>query len=275
MQDHILQVDHLKKYYPIHKGFFNKKVSEVKALDDISLTVERGTTIAIVGESGSGKSTLAKTIMKFESITDGVIHYNGVDISTIREESMKQYRKNIQMVHQDPSSSLNPRKTVRQIIEEPLIVHRYGSKEERLKRIKELMEIVDLPVNYIKRYPHTLSGGQKQRVGIARAISINSEFLILDEPTSALDVSVQAKIIALLEGIQEKFNLTYFFITHDLALVRNFASKVVVMQKGKIMELGDVETIFNNPQNHYTKKLLKSIPVVGEEEQAYIDSIVL
>lgn len=275
MQDHILQVDHLKKYYPIHKGFFNKKVSEVKALDDISLTVERGTTIAIVGESGSGKSTLAKTIMKFESITDGVIHYNGVDISTIREESMKQYRKNIQMVHQDPSSSLNPRKTVRQIIEEPLIVHRYGSKEERLKRIKELMEIVDLPVNYIKRYPHTLSGGQKQRVGIARAISINSEFLILDEPTSALDVSVQAKIIALLESIQEKFNLTYFFITHDLALVRNFASKVVVMQKGKIMELGDVETIFNNPQNHYTKKLLKSIPVVGEEEQAYIDSIVL
>lgn len=275
MQDHILQVDHLKKYYPIHKGFFNKKVSEVKALDDISLTVERGTTIAIVGESGSGKSTLAKTIMKFESITDGVIHYNGVDISTIREESMKQYRKNIQMVHQDPSSSLNPRKTVRQIIEEPLIVHSYGSKEERLKRIKELMEIVDLPVNYIKRYPHTLSGGQKQRVGIARAISINSEFLILDEPTSALDVSVQAKIIALLESIQEKFNLTYFFITHDLALVRNFASKVVVMQKGKIMELGDVETIFNNPQNHYTKKLLKSIPVVGEEEQAYIDSIVL
>lgn len=274
MQDSILEVAHLKKYYPIHKGFFNKQVSEVKAVDDISLTVERGTTMAIVGESGSGKSTLAKTIMKFESITEGEIRFNGKNIAEISENGMKQYRENIQMVHQDPSSSLNPRKTIGQIIEEPLIVHRYGSKRERAERVKELMDIVGLPVNFVKRYPHTLSGGQKQRVGIARAISLNSTFIILDEPTSALDVSVQAKIIALLEDIQAKFNLTYFFITHDLALVRNFASKVVVMQKGKIMEHGDVETIFGRPQHPYTKKLLKSIPVVGPEEQAYIDSIV-
>ena len=179
------------------------------------------------------------------------------------------------MVFQDPASSLNPRKTLRQIIEEPLIVHNIGTPQERQKRVDRLLDIVELPASFAKRYPHTLSGGQKQRVGIARAIALRPPLILLDEPTSALDVSVQAKIVTLLENIQKEFQLTYFFITHDLALVRNFAHDAIVMNRGKIVEQGTVEEIFRNPRDPYTRKLLKAIPVVGPQEEAYIASIVL
>lgn len=275
MDDYILKVNNLKKYYPIKKGLFKKSSDYVKAVDDISFNVKRGRSLAVVGESGSGKTTLANTIMKFESITAGQIFFNGTLINDIQKDKIKSYRRNVQMVFQDPSSSLNPRKTLSQIIEEPLIIHNIGDRKSREKRAHELLSIVQLPEAFADRYPHTLSGGQKQRVGIARAIAMKPEFIILDEPTSGLDVSVQAKIIKLLEDIQKEFNLTYFFITHDLALVRNFAHDAIVMHKGKIVEKGTVEEIFKNPKDLYTRRLIKAIPVVGPEEEAYIDSIVI
>ena len=275
MDDYILKVNNLKKYYPIKKGLFKKSSDYVKAVDDISFNVKRGRSLAVVGESGSGKTTLANTIMKFESITAGQIFFNGTLINDIPKDKIKGYRRNVQMVFQDPSSSLNPRKTLSQIIEEPLIIHNIGDRKSREKRAHELLSIVQLPEAFADRYPHTLSGGQKQRVGIARAIAMKPEFIILDEPTSGLDVSVQAKIIKLLEDIQKEFNLTYFFITHDLALVRNFAHDAIVMHKGKIVEKGTVEDIFKNPKDLYTRRLIKAIPVVGPEEEAYINSIVI
>jgi ABC-type glutathione transport system ATPase component len=275
MAEAILTVSHLKKYYHVSR---NTKDDHriVKAVDDISFTMERGKTLAVVGESGSGKTTLTKMIMRFEPPTEGQIRFKDTDISGItRKGDLLSYRKSVQMVYQDPASSLNPRKTVREIIAEPLVVHKCGDHTEIAKRVRELIDVVALPADYIDRYPHTLSGGQKQRVGIARAIALNSELILLDEPTSALDVSVQSKIIDLLEDIQRQFGLSYFFITHDLALARNFADDAIVMQQGKVVEQGTVEGIFKNPRDGYTRRLLKSIPVVEPAERAYIDRIAI
>lgn len=271
----ILEAFGLTKEFVVKgKGRNEKKI--VHAVNEISFSMQRGKTLAVVGESGSGKTTLAKMIMRFEDITLGEIQFNGTDISQIKgKNSIKQFRKQIQMVHQDPTSSLNPSKTIRQIIEEPLIVHQYGDAKARLAKVEELIQVVELPMSFLDRYPHTLSGGQKQRVGIARAIALDSELIILDEPTSALDVSVQAKIIRLLEDLQERYELSYLFITHDLALVKNFADDVIVMQLGNLVEQGSVDDIFYHAKEDYTKKLLKSIPVVEPAEQAYLDSIVI
>ncbi|UFJ39263.1 ATP-binding cassette domain-containing protein [Brevibacillus humidisoli] len=270
MADYMLEVNNLKKYFPIYKGLLKKQVGEVKAVDDISLQIPRGKTIAVVGESGSGKTTLAKAIMRFHEPTAGSIIYDGRDITHIGESELKKLRQEMQMVHQDPSSSLNPRKRIKDILEEPLIIHKVGTKVERIKRVKELLEIVELPQDFLYRYPHSLSGGQKQRIGIARALALNPRFICLDEPTSALDVSVQAKIVALLKRLQQEFDLTYLFITHDLSLVRNFADIVAVMYLGSIVEYAEVETLYTKPQNPYTQSLLSSIPVVSEEEQSML-----
>ena len=270
----VLEIKDLTKIYQTKKNWFsqdNPKI--VKAVDNVSFNLERGKTLAIVGESGSGKTTMANMILKFESITEGDILFKGRSIQEIGKQDIKQYRHDVQMVFQDPSSSLNPSKTLADIIKEPLIIHQIGDENSRNKRVKELLDIVELPADFAGRYPHTLSGGQKQRVGIARAIALNSELIVLDEPTSALDVSVQDKIILLLERIQKEFNLTYFFITHDLALVRNFAHDAIVMKEGQLIERGSVEDIFRNPQQEYTRKLLKAIPVVTPEEEAYIASL--
>jgi oligopeptide transport system ATP-binding protein len=271
MQDDIiLEVKNLKEYFPIYKGLFKRKVGEVKAVDDISLSVPRGKTVAIVGESGSGKTTLAKTIMRFYDPTDGSINFNGRDITRISDIELKKLRIEMQMVYQDPSSSLNPRKRIAAILEEPLIIHGIGDSASRQKRIKELIEIVELPQEFLYRYPHSLSGGQKQRIGIARALALNPKFICLDEPTSALDVSVQAKIVALLKKLQQTHNLTYLFITHDLGLVRNFADVVGVMYLGSLVEYADVKTLFSKPLNPYTQSLLSSIPVVSDDEQSML-----
>lgn len=274
MSELVLEIKDLTKIYQTKKNWFsqdNPKI--VKAVDNVSFNLERGKTLAIVGESGSGKTTMANMILKFESITEGDILFKGRSIQEIGKQDIKQYRHDVQMVFQDPSSSLNPSKTLADIIKEPLIIHQIGDENSRNKRVKELLDIVELPADFAGRYPHTLSGGQKQRVGIARAIALNSELIVLDEPTSALDVSVQDKIILLLERIQKEFNLTYFFITHDLALVRNFAHDAIVMKEGQLIERGSVEDIFRNPQQEYTRKLLKAIPVVTPEEEAYIASL--
>ena len=274
MSELVLEIKDLTKIYQTKKNWFsqdNPKI--VKAVDNVSFNLERGKTLAVVGESGSGKTTMANMILKFESITEGDILFKGRSIQEIGKQDIKQYRHDVQMVFQDPSSSLNPSKTLADIIKEPLIIHQIGDENSRNKRVKELLDIVELPADFAGRYPHTLSGGQKQRVGIARAIALNSELIVLDEPTSALDVSVQDKIILLLERIQKEFNLTYFFITHDLALVRNFAHDAIVMKEGQLIERGSVEDIFRNPQQEYTRKLLKAIPVVTPEEEAYIASL--
>ncbi|MCD5001666.1 ABC transporter ATP-binding protein [Enterococcus saccharolyticus] len=271
----IIEVQGLNKEFIVN-GKKRGQKKTVHAVNNVSFSMKRGTTLAVVGESGSGKTTLAKMIMRFEPITAGKILFNGNDISQIKgKDALKAFRKQIQMVHQDPTSSLNPSKTIREIIEEPLLVHRYGDSKARLEKVKELIQIVELPIDFLERYPHMLSGGQKQRVGIARAIALDSELIILDEPTSALDVSVQAKIIQLLENLQEKYHLSYLFITHDLALVKNFSNNVIVMQLGNLVEQGSVEEIFHHAKEVYTKKLLKSIPVVEPAEQAYLDSIVI
>lgn len=270
MSDYILEVENLKKYFPIKKGFFKKKVGDVKAVDDITLKIKTGSTLAIVGESGSGKTTLAKSIMRFYELTEGKLIFDSKDISAINEKELKKLKEDMQMVHQDPSSSLNPRKKIKDILEAPLIIHNIGNSASRLKKVKELINLVELPEEFLYRYPHSLSGGQKQRIGIARALALNPKFLVLDEPTSALDVSVQAKIIELLKNLQKKLNLTYLFITHDLSLVRNFADEVGVMYLGSIVEYSDVETLYTKPQNPYTQSLLSSIPVVSVDEQSML-----
>jgi len=273
MEEIILEFQNVKKHFKGSQSIRNGTAPLVKAVDDVSFQIRKGKTFAVVGESGSGKTTMAKMIMKFEELSEGKILVKGTDISTLKSQELKTYRKNVQMVHQDPTSSLNPRKTIREVIEEPLIVHKYGNADARLEKVRRLIEVVELPESYINRYPHQLSGGQKQRVGIARAIALNSELIVLDEPTSALDVSVQSKIIELLNHIQQEFHLTYFFITHDLALVRNFADYAIVMQLGQLVEQGGVKDLFEHPQNDYTKRLLRSIPVLSLAEQDYLERI--
>jgi len=273
MEEIILEFQNVKKHFKGSQSIRNGTAPLVKAVDDVSFQIRKGKTFAVVGESGSGKTTMAKMIMKFEELSEGKILVKGTDISTLKSQELKTYRKNVQMVHQDPTSSLNPRKTIREVIEEPLIVHKYGNADARLEKVRRLIEVVELPESYINRYPHQLSGGQKQRVGIARAIALNSELIVLDEPTSALDVSVQSKIIELLNHIQQEFHLTYFFITHDLALVRNFADYAIVMQLGQLVEQGGVKDLFERPQNDYTKRLLRSIPVLSLAEQDYLERI--
>ncbi|AMQ07801.1 ABC transporter ATP-binding protein [Sporosarcina psychrophila] len=270
MDTNILQVEKLKKYFPINKGFFKRKVGDVKAVDDITFNLRTGTTLAVVGESGSGKTTLAKSIMRFYELTEGNVQFDGRDISSIGDKELKKLKQQMQMVHQDPSTSLNPRKKIKDILEAPLLIHNFGDAASRLKKVKELINLVELPEEFLYRYPHSLSGGQKQRIGIARALALNPKFIVLDEPTSALDVSVQAKIITLLKDLQKKFDLTYLFITHDLSLVRNFADHVAVMYLGSIVEYADVETLYTNPQNPYTQSLLSSIPVVSDDEQSML-----
>ena len=267
--DVVLEVRDLKKYYPITGGFFRTKVGDVKAVDGVSFDVRRGETFAIVGESGCGKTTLGKTIARLHAPTDGRIVFDGTDISSLGEKALKPIRREIQVVYQDPTSSLNPRKRIKDIVAEPLIVHDDGEKADRRERVARLLRRVDLPEEFMFRYPNELSGGQKQRVAIARALILNPSLLVLDEPTSALDVSVQAKVIALLEELQAELGLSYLMITHDLSLTKNIADRIGVMYLGKFMEKAPAERLFESPQNPYTEQLLSAIPIVTESESTY------
>lgn len=273
MSESILQIQNVKKHFIQKGGLFGLKTKSIRALEDVSFNVERGKTTAVVGESGSGKSTLANLIMKFEEITEGDILYNNHSILTQSKEDLARYRKEVQMVFQDPSSSLNPRRTLGEIIEEPMVIHELGDKNERKEKALNLLNKVGLSEEFYNRYQHTLSGGQKQRVGIARAMALDSDLILLDEPTSGLDVSVQALIMDLLQDLQDETKVTYFFITHDLALVKNFADNIVVMNNGKLVESGTVQQIFSAPKDEYTKKLIKAIPVISKEEELYLQSL--
>ena len=266
MKTVLLNVENLKKYFPILGGIFGKVIGYVKAVDDISFSIYEGETFALVGESGSGKTTVGKIIVGIYKPDSGKIIFNGYDLFNTNKKFLKKIKMNISMVFQDPASSLNPRKRVIDIVMTPLNIYKIGSKQDRIKRVRELINLVELTDEYLYKYPYSLSGGQKQRVAIARALALNPRFIVLDEPTSALDVSVQAKILKLLIRLQKMYKLTYMLITHDLSIVRNVADRVAVMYLGNIVEIASTEELFHNPLHPYTRALLSSIPVITNEE---------
>lgn len=263
----ILKVENLKQYFPIKGGIFGRTVNNVKAVDDISFTMYEGETVSIVGESGCGKSTTGRSILRLDEPTEGKIEFNGVDLLSLKNKDLRKMRKDIQIIFQDPYASLNPRQTVRQILTEAMMIQKVIPKSEINDRIAELMEKVGLQPFQADRFPHEFSGGQRQRIGIARALSVDPKLIICDEAVSALDVSIQAQVLNLLKQFQRELGLTYLFISHDLGVVRHISDRIIVMYLGKIVEIGDKESIFNNPQHPYTKALLSAIPIPDPEKK--------
>ena len=261
MAEEILQVRDLTKHFPLTQGvLFQHQIGQVKAVDGVSFELRKGETLGLVGESGCGKSTLAKLLMGVERPTAGTVHFEGRDVFTLSRPELRRLRRRMQMVMQDPYTSLNPRMTVGDIVGEPFAIH--GDPESgRRTRVQELLEIVGLDPEHVNRYPHQFSGGQRQRIGIARALALRPDVIICDEPVSALDVSVQAQVINLLADLQREFGLSYFFIAHDLAVVRHISDRVAVMYLGKIVEVGDEEQIYDHPTHPYTQALLSAVPV--------------
>jgi len=255
-----LEVRNLVKEFSRTRGIFGGR-TVVRAVDGVSFIVEEGETFGLVGESGSGKTTTGRCILRLIEPTSGEIRFKGEDVLAFNRARMRQARRDMQIVFQDPYSSLNPRMRVGTIVEEPLVIHRMGSRTERLARVTELFELVGLDPTQLARYPHQFSGGQRQRIGLARALALNPSLIIADEPVSALDVSVQAQVINLLMDLQQRLSLTYLFIAHDLRLVRHICSRVAVMYLGKIVEMGDTESLFAAPAHPYTRALLSAIPV--------------
>lgn len=257
----VLIVEGLKKYFPVRAGLLLKTKRWVRAVDDIDFEIGRTETFGLVGESGCGKTTVARTILRVIDPTAGRVFFEGVEITHLGGEEMRKLRRDMQIVFQDPFWSLNPRMIVKDIVAEPMETHTRLRKQEVEHSVIELLETVGLAKEHLRRYPHEFSGGQRQRIAIARALSLNPKFIILDEPTSALDVSVQAQIINLLEELQEKFQLTYLYISHDLNLIQHISDRIAVMYLGRIVESGPVEDIFTNPLHPYTQALLEAIPV--------------
>ncbi|NBB80016.1 MAG: ATP-binding cassette domain-containing protein [Verrucomicrobia bacterium] len=261
--DTLLSVRDLAVHFPVTGGLLQRQVDVVKAVDGVSFDVPRGQTVGLVGESGSGKTTTGRAIARLVPITAGSVQYEGRDLATLSRADFFAYRKKIQVIFQDPFSSLNPRMTIFSIIAEPLDIHFKGwSRAQKEARVADLLEKVGLPMDYMQRYPHQFSGGQRQRIGIARALAVEPEFIVCDEPVSALDVSVQAQIVNLLQDLQAELGLTYLFIAHDLAVVEHISDQVLVMTEGKIVEQASAEAIYSNPQHPYTIKLLQAVPVI-------------
>ncbi len=268
MSDPLLVVVDLVKRFPIRTGIFHRKVAEVKAVESVSFDIRGGEIFGLVGESGSGKSTVGKTLLGIYKPTNGTIRFKGRDVTTLTKDNSRFLKKEAQMVFQDPKSSLNPRRSIKSTLEEALIVHKIGNNgRERERMVANLLEMVELPASYMYKYPSMLSGGQRQRVAFARALALDPSFIVLDEPTSALDVSVQAKMIRLLQRLQAKRQISYLFISHDLSLMRTMASRTAVMYLGRIYELASTEELFTNPLYPYTKTLISAVPVVSEEER--------
>lgn len=273
--DVIVRVQDLKKHFPIMKGVFRRQVGAVRAVDGVTFDIYRGETLGLVGESGSGKSTTGRVILQLEHVTDGVVLFEGKDLTETTGNDLRSLRPRMQMIFQDPHASLNPRMTVASIIGEPLSEHKKGKGPERKKRIEELLSLVGLEPKHANRYPHEFSGGQRQRIGIARAIALNPDFIVADEPIAALDVSIQAQVVNLLEDLQDVLGLTYLFISHDLSMVRHIADRVAVMYLGKIMELADVDRLYNSPKHPYTQALLSAVPVPDPEIEATRERVIL
>ncbi|HBS91266.1 MAG TPA: peptide ABC transporter ATP-binding protein, partial [Erysipelotrichaceae bacterium] len=261
----LFEIKNLKKYYPIYRGWLKKHVNDVKALDDVSLTIYKGETLGIVGESGCGKTTLGKTLMMLQKPTSGTMRYNFgpdfKDLTQLSKSELFEYRKKAQMVFQDPYTSLNPLKKIFQAFEEPLLVHGVKDKEERWAKMKVALDMVNLREDYLYRYPHEFSGGQRQRLSIARVLGLSPQMIICDEPVSALDVSIQAQVLNLMKQIQKDMDLTYIFIAHDLSVVQYMSDRIVVMYLGKIVEIADRNELYEKPLHPYTQALLSAIPV--------------
>ncbi len=257
----LVEVEDLYKYFPIHAGLASRHVGDVKAVDGVNFTIERGETLGLVGESGSGKTTVGRLLLRLLPVTKGKIRFDGDDVLTMSRGDLRRLRREMQIIFQDPYASLNPRMTVGDIIAEPLRIHGLARGKAVGERVTELLRQVGLQPYHANRYPHEFSGGQRQRVGIARALAVDPKFIVCDEPVSALDVSIQAQVINLLEDLQAQLGLTYLFIAHDLSVVRHISTRVAVMYVGKIVEIADREALYVNPLHPYTQALLSAIPI--------------
>jgi oligopeptide/dipeptide ABC transporter ATP-binding protein len=257
----LLVVEGLKKYYPVRGGVFAAKIGDVRAVDGVSFEVKEGETLGLVGESGCGKSTLGRTVMRLEEPTDGRVYFEGKDLAHASKTELFQLRRDVQAIFQDPYSSLNPRMTVGEIVREPLLVHKIGTRAEQVEKVRALFETVGLTSEMMDRYPHEFSGGQRQRIGIARALALDPKLVIADEPVSALDVSVRSQVLNLMVKLQRERNLTYIFISHDLSVVEHVSDSIAIMYLGRIVEIGSADTVFAKPAHPYTRALLEAVPV--------------
>jgi ABC-type oligopeptide transport system ATPase subunit len=258
----LLSVTDLHKHFPVKSGLlFDRTVGEVRAVDGVSFDIQAGETLGLVGESGSGKSTTGYCILQLLKPTSGSVRFEGQELTELGREAIRRLRREMQIVFQDPYASLDPRMTVGDIVSEPLVVHRIGTRRDRRGRVRELLDVVGFNPTFTNRYPHEFSGGQRQRIGIARALALNPKLIVCDEPVSALDVSIQAQILNLLKDLQHDFGLTYLFVAHDLAVVRSMSDRIAVMNRGKLVELGPAEEVYTNPKDDYTKALLTAVPI--------------
>jgi oligopeptide transport system ATP-binding protein len=273
--ENLVEAENIKVHFPITAGIFQRTVGRVRAVDDVTFEIRKGETLGLVGESGCGKSTTGRALIRLRELTEGTVRFDGVDLFSLKSDALRRMRRRMQIIFQDPYSSLNPRMTVGSIISEPIETHKLASGKAKLERVKELLSLVGLNPRYTNRYPHEFSGGQRQRIGVARALAVEPEFIVCDEPISALDVSIQAQVLNLLVELRAQFGLTYLFIAHDLSVVRHISDRVGVMYLGKLVELGPPTAIYETPAHPYTRALLSAVPIPDPKSERRRKRVIL